>query len=383
MNRTTAFASNGANGSAYDLSAIHARPGVLTVQLHGASLELRSSEADFMEYAARAVAAIGSPASRRPAILSRLEWVDGPRPRDLAAAFKTNDWKRQLDRDLYLDRNAAYWLRIDDFPDLVMKVSWSEGRLEVTGRYYYQIGKSPRWEGLRRLRYRNQRAALRARRFSTLVYYLVFHPLLWWLSRFDGWHAMHAAAVAVHGRTHVLAGLPGCGKSTLAVGALALPGAELLSDNLLLTDGESVRACPELLLLDEGSVARIGAAREHLTKVGDRRVFARDSYRAWLTRFDPLRPSMIHLVHRSQCAERNALDPAWAATRLEAGNLLAKEVRRCRIMAQVLDLVAGTRTPDERAVMMSLASSAPCFESGVPGDESPSAVFERLAEPLR
>lgn len=360
--------------------ALSTTPGgdVLTVDLHGASLELRASEAHFIDYAARALAGLRTTVPSRPSILSRLEWVDGTRPRDLRSAFATTEWDRQLDRDLYLAEHTAYWLRIDDFTDLQMKVTWSEGRLEVTGRYYFQIGKSRHWESLRRLRHWHRRDFLRARRFSTLVYYLVFHPLLWWLSRFEGWHVLHAAAVARDGRAHVLAGLPGCGKSTLAVGALALPGVEMLSDNLLLTDGVRVRACPELLLLDEGSVVRVGSGYDHLAKVGERRVFARDSYRPDRTRLDALEPRTINLVHRARRGETRPLESALAAERIEAGNLLAKEVRRCRIMAQVLDLLAKTRTPDERAILSSLTKQAPCFESGIASDEPSTEALARL-----
>jgi len=359
------------------------RRDTLTVDLHGVSLELRSSETDFNDYAGRALAALGPASQRRPAILSRLEWLNGQPPRDLRAAFGSSDWERRLDRDLYFGGHTAYWLRIDDFTDLQMQITWSEGRLEVTGRYYFQIGKSQQWESLRRLRHWHRHDVLRARRFSTLVYYLVFHPLLWWLSRFEGWHVLHAAAVARNGHAHVFAGLPGCGKSTLAVGALALPGVEMLSDNLLLTDGRRVRACPELLLLDEGSVVRVGTACSRLAKVGDRRVYERDSYRADSIRLDALEPQTISVVHRSRRPEMRPLDPALAVDRIEAGNVLAKEVRRYRIMAQVLDLLAKTRTPDERAILCSLTRQAPCFEGGVTADEAPQDALARLMDDTR
>lgn len=353
-------------------------PDVLTVELHGASLELRSREADFSDYAARALAALGPAVARRPGIVSDLEWVDGPPPRDLYSAFGCHDWDRQVDRDLYLAGQTAHWLRIDDFTDLQMRITWTGGQLEIAGRYYFQIGKSPRWESLRRLRHWRRYEVLRARRFSTLVYYLVFHPLLWWLSRFEGWHVLHAAAIARHGRAHVFAGLPGCGKSTLAVGALASPEVEMLSDNLLLTDGVRVRACPELLLLDQPSMVRVGTACDRLAKVGDRRVYERDSFRPDRIRFDALEPRMIDVVHRSRRPETRPLESGLAAERIEAGNLLAKEVRRCRIMAQVLDLLARTRTPDERAILSSLTRQAPCFESGIAAKELPAQALARL-----
>jgi hypothetical protein len=348
--------------------------GPVCVDLHGVALELHSTEPDFTDYAADALSAIRSETERAPKIVSRLEWVEKPPSTDPKKAFAVGSWDRQPDRDLYIAGSDAYWLRIEDFTDLQMKIGWQDGRLELTGRYHFQIGRRPRWEPLRRLRYASRIPELRGRRFSTLVYYLVYYPLLWWLSRFDGWHVLHAGAVARDHRAYVFAGLPGCGKSTLAVASLAEPGFDMLSDNLLLTDGARVRAFPEPLLLDAGSIARIGPAAARLVHTGDRRVYERDAYRPERFVMEPLDPVVIHLVGRAHDGAVNPLDREKAAARIEAGNVLAKEVRRSRIMSQVVDLLAGTKTPDERAVVASLASGPPCFELWISPQEQLSQV---------
>lgn len=352
----------------------------LCVDLHGVSLELHADSPEFLAHALRALTPL-VPLRPRPAqIIARLEWVDAPVTPDIDAAFPGACWDRRYDRDLYAGNGDVYWLRIDDFLELQMKVSWDAGRLNIEGRYHFQVGKDPKWERLRRWRHRRALPALRARRFSTLLYYLVYHPLLWWLSRFDGWHVLHAGAVSSDGKAHVFAGLPGCGKSTLAVGSLAVPGFQMMSDNLLLTDGVHVRACPEELLLDSASTARVGNATDHLLKTGGRRVYARDTYRCDHTNLEALVPHAIHIVGRGRHAESRRIDPEVACARIEGANALAKEVRRCRMMGYVLDLAAGTPPPNEHQIIASLTSKSHCFETFLSADESlPDFARRRLA----
>src|SRR2546425_522584 len=83
---------------------------------------------------------------------------------------------------------------------------------EVPGRYFFHLAASTSAESIQRLRHRSQIETMKGRRFSTLLYYLFYHPLLWWLSRGAGWHVLHAGAVSTPVGAVVLAGMPGCGK---------------------------------------------------------------------------------------------------------------------------------------------------------------------------
>ncbi|RMF24558.1 MAG: hypothetical protein D6760_03050, partial [Deltaproteobacteria bacterium] len=233
----------------------------LSVAMHGVRLVLSSESPEFLHWARMVLEPFVLDDTPAADIVSRLEWVDGPVAPNLARAFGVNHWERRPDRDVYLAGGTLWWLRVDEFPPFHMAASWADGRLTVTGRYYFRLGSSLEW--LRRLRHRRRLPQLRAHRFSTLLYYLVYYPILWRLTRFHGLHLAHGAAVALPGGgSAVFFGMPGCGKSTLAVSLLGDPGVRMLSDNLILYDGASVAACPELLLLDRASIARIpGEAR--------------------------------------------------------------------------------------------------------------------------
>ncbi len=354
--------------------------GATHLELHGHKLALSSEIPQFVDYVETAMRPFLCQADGQPAIESHLEWVEGPRAASLAGAA---DWGRRPDRDLYIDGNTAYWLRIDDFLDLHIKASWEGGVLRLVGRYYFSLGSSQRSEWLRRLRHWRRLDLLRAHRFSTLLYYLVYHPILWRLSRFGGWHVLHGGALSEGGRAVVLAGMPGCGKSTLAVALSGRPGSKMLSDNLLLFNSGSVMACPELLLLDPGSIARAGRGADRLTPTGERRVFGRDAYRPADMELDPVEPATILVVQRARHSLIEELSPEACAAHLRAGNTMAKEVRRIAIMGEVLDEIAGSSAPDEIADIGRFVSGARCYRLSIgPGEDAGAELAACLPEPF-
>jgi hypothetical protein len=341
--------------------------------LYDVSVTVDSELEAFTKYVRQVAVPVSRPQTPSLRVRSRLQWVEdsGPQSADPESAFPGSRWTVRPDRDLYLGAGEAQWLRIDDFPALQLGMRWCEGELELTGRYHFRIGGTGGdWtERMRRLRYRNRLDRLRAHRFSTLLYYLVYHPILWWLSRHRRFHLLHAGAVKMADGAIVLTGMPGCGKSTLAVALLADPRRFMLSDNLLLHDRQSVLACPELLLLDSASLERATPGVSRLVAAGDRRVYARDAYRPDVTVMEPTKPVALFNLSRGHRTECKRLDPARAANILETNNLMAKEVRRARIMARVLDCVANTEAPDENADLRAMLGHLPRYGLSIAPDE--------------
>ena len=341
-------------------------------ELHGIRVRLESELPAFIDYARAALEPWQVEDSGRFDIRSRLQWRDGLPPgkggKDAkgAGGFDTMVWTRRPDRDLYVGEAGAQWLRIDDFPDLQMELAMKGESVELTGRYFFHLAAGSGAESLQRLRHRSQLEEMRGRRFSTLLYYLFYHPLLWWLSRGAGWQVLHGAAVATPIGAIVLAGMPGCGKSTLSVAMLADPRHRMISDNLVLHDGVNAMACPELLLLDENSRRLAGTGAARLVATGEKRVFARDAYRIADVELSP-QPiaALLHVERASEFALR-PLDASESAARLRAANTMAKEVRRIAIMNEVLDVVSGARRYDEATAAARLAEAVPSFELRVP-----------------
>jgi hypothetical protein len=362
-------------------------------ELHGVRVRIESELPAFADYARTALEPWLVEDKGRFDIRSVLEWRDGPPPRGGKGegAFDPIVWTRRPDRDLYVNDAGAQWLRIDDFPDLQMRLAMRNEALELTGRYFFHLTSGGTAESLQRLRHRAQLEQLRGRRFSTLLYYLFYHPLLWWLSRGAGWHVLHGGAVTTRIGAVVLVGMPGCGKSTLSVAMLADADQRMLSDNLVMHDGANVLACPELLLLDDRSRRLAGAGAQRLVATGETRVYARDAHRIADVETAPQRAGVLLHVERAGEFQLKPLVPRESAARLRAANAMAKEVRRIAIMNEVLDVVSGARRYDEPGAADRLAEAVPSFSLHVPPstdlvafmrDKVLAELFEGLGEDL-
>ena len=344
--------------------------------LHGVTLEVSSELDAFTAYVEETMRPFLGALTPPVRVESRLEWVEGAPARDLETAFGVNAWDRRPDRDLYVAGSSVYWLRIDDFEDFQLAARWEQDRLSIRGRYYFRTGKG-RGESLRKFLYRGRMDALRGRRFSTLLYYLVYHPILWILSREMGLHLLHGGAVASPDGAAVFGGMPGCGKSTLAVAMTGDPRWTLLSDNLVLYDAHRVLACPELLLLDARSLERIGSAASRLKATGERRVYERSAYRPDRTMLEPTVPSAIFNVERARSTSMEEISPRACATRLGVDTWMAKEVRRAVLMGHVLDLVSGRTAPEPGAALETLTAGARCYALRIGEDAALSGVIDK------
>ncbi|MFT4570789.1 MAG: hypothetical protein ACI8TX_001345 [Hyphomicrobiaceae bacterium] len=350
----------------------------VNLQLFGFSLRLESELPAFEAYVRTAMKPWLCEPTDAVDVRVGLRWHDSVAPRGVDKAYPGRTAERRPDRDLLISGTSAVWGRIDDFSDLTLEINKPGDVLEITGDYYFQIGSQRRIESLRRLLAGGDLARLQSRRFSTLLYYLVYHPLLWRASRQAGWNVLHAGGVARGGRGLVFVGAPGCGKSTLCVSLLADREVSMLSDNLLLHDGARVLACPELMLLDERSLAMAGPGAKRLVSTGERRVFGRDAYRPDVVVADPVRPAAICYVERGGTSSIEPIDADEVVARIHAGNTLAKEVRRIAIMNEVLDLVAGTRRPNEEGAAAILASGCPAYRLQVGADGAAIAMAASL-----
>ncbi len=355
----------------------------VTLALHGVTVRVESSVESFVAYVRTAMEPYLVDTAESADVTSCLQWTEGAPPRTLEETFPGADWERRPDRDLYVADGTACWLRIDDFTDFKLRFQWDGTRLSLEGRYFFRLGSEARLEPLRRRLYRGAKLeARRAHRFSTLLYYLVYHPVLWKLSRERGWHVLHGGAVADSAGAVVLTGMPGCGKSTLSVAMLADPAKRMLSDNIVLHDGERVLACPELLLLDERSRRLAGAGAGRMRGTGERRVFGRDAFRPEETLLEPVRPRVLLQVGRARTTSIEPLESEVAAAHVLGDNTMAKEVRRIAIMGEALDALVGTVAPDDRAALVRLLANTPAYALWLGEDKEPGAVIAEVIDPL-
>ncbi len=296
-------------------------------------------------------------------IEARVEWLEGSPPEAHDTAVPPG--KIRLDRDIEIGKGEMVWSRIDDFLDLHLHFFLAENHLRLQGQYFFALSRSPLRNQLKKTWHRKQLPTLRAKRFSTILYYMAYYPAFWWLEH-KGLFPLHAAAVELDGRGVVLCGLPGCGKSTLSLALLALPGARLLSDNIIFFDREKVFRCPEPVLVDSRSLRLIGEAASVLQPLGRNHAFGR----AWAhvvpgRLVDQTNPRVFLFVGLGHQSSLRPLSYQEAYQRFSSVNWIAQEMRRYLVYRSVLGLVRPDGSHQEHGgehVVSTLLGQGQCYE---------------------
>jgi hypothetical protein len=348
-----------------DAAARSVAKGAVAVQLAGQGAVLESADHTFIHFAHAHLAPLRAPAVAAPAVHAVLRWHEGAPPDRLAErpALKGMD---RVDRDVYRRAGELAWFRVDDLPDLLLHFVWSGTQLRVEADYYHRLSKTPGRDQMSRLLYRRRLPQLRRRRFTTLLYYLLYYPTFWLLER-QGWHPIHAGAVELPGGIAVFAGPSGVGKSTAVTGLATTPSARLLSDTFLLHRGADVRAVPEPLLLDDRSRDWLGAEARLLQHVPHRYSLRRQGYHLPRERLRAAgRARVLLFPHRAGAHYVRSLPADHARGRLRAGDLIVNDLRRYWAFAAVLELLDPTPLVSEReASLAELVASVPVYEIGL------------------
>jgi hypothetical protein len=218
--------------------------------------------------------------------------------------------------------------------------------------------------------------------YFSLMSYLVYYPLLWYLEQLRGWTAVHASALACRQGAVIIAGVGGVGKTTTCVALMQQAGMTLISENLVLTDGEHVYPCYEPVRLDPGSLAILGDDLRGLTPMAfpdglkDKSLFHVDAG----TRSAKFEAALLLLPTFSAQRYVRPLPAAVAARRIVAMNRLTLELDDFGWYAAAANLVwTGCAREDMvHAVPHRLASRARCFELGIDRSAGAQAVVEDI-----
>jgi hypothetical protein len=316
-------------------------------------------------------------------ISSDLIWIEGLPPHDSGAVFPSEGELDRIDRDLYRGQTSLAWPRIDDFRDLKLRFLIDGDRLSITGHYYFHLSNHTRRDAVKRLVYWRRLPGERRRAFTTLLYYLIYYPCLWWLETRRAIHPLHGGAVAMPGGGVLLAGLGAVGKSTLTV---ALAGAEdtrFLSDTFVLYDRARLYPMKEPILLDAWSRKWLGPAGASLHEVASPYNYG---YRRRGFHIDPGRcaesaPLGLALFpHRAARSALRELSLEDAVARITASNEISKDLRRYWTFAAVLNLLEGGRLSAERrrTDLARLLRDVPSYEIGLANTVRRDEIVERV-----
>lgn len=350
--------------------------GAVAIHLAGVDATLASADADFLAYARAHLAPLCRPTGASPTVRASLTWHEGAPPPRAERPQAHAGWER-LDRDLYRRAATLAWYRIDELPDLHLRLTWHGDGLEVAGTYYHRLSKTPGRDRLQRLLRRRALPRLRRRRYTTLLYYLLYYPCFWWLERHHGFHPIHAGAAALPEGIVALAGPSGVGKSTTLTGLATHPGARLLSDTFLLHRDAEVRAVPEPLLIDAWGRATLGADAARLQPLAHAYSLERGGYH-WpadaLSPGGPLR--LLLLPRRAAPPGVRRLAAAAAQGRIRATDLLVNDLRRYWAFAAALEMLDPSPLVQAREhSLAALVAAVPTYELALTPDLDRDAIL--------
>lgn len=354
----------------------------LSLDLAGARVRFTCGFGPLMQYARAhfdpALAESGEE-SQTASVQSELRWHEGHPPADVAAAYPEVRGAERVDRDLYCRDGRVVWLRIDDLRDLHLRFHWNGATLTVRGDYYHRLSKDARADRLRRLVYRRQMDGLRRKRFTRLLYFLVYYPVFWFLEHERRAHPLHAGAVDTPRGGLLLAGPSGVGKSTLTAALGTADGGHLLSDTFVVHRGTTLWAVPEPLLLDRWSMEWLGEAGRVLTEVPHNYALGRGGYSIPRSRYQQRSEAVaVVLPRRTPEPYLRRIDGAQALSRIDAFDDIVNDLRRYRPLAAVLELVAPSGLAQSRLRGLEQLTALPCYELGLTASLTRDEAVQRL-----
>jgi hypothetical protein len=332
----------------------------ICVTLHGTWLTLESDQEPFLAYAREHLAAWLSPTVEQPDIAVRLQWGETLMPaRSHAANYQ------RLGRRLLMGDDEMLQTEILTLPGLQLRTTRSDGGLAIDATFR---PPSRRMTLILKLGGKSDQERI----FATLIYYLVYFPMLWHLERARGWYPLHASALAWPQGAAVFSGLGGVGKSTLTLAFLSDPSAHLLSENLILHDESRVYAFPEPIHLDEQSREMLSQLNGRLKPTGRAYSHDRESYRVPASaRVQSAKPRAFFTLRQGENLKLCSLSAQETLNLVLASDALAKEINEYAQQAAVLNLL----TPNEGhlqqriAVLRKFLDKVACYELTIrPGE---------------
>jgi len=347
----------------------------LGVCMHGVTLTLEANHPPLLAYAAEHLNGLVEAPVARPDLLVRCWWSQGKR-NQAVNPFPTDGVLNVIGKRMLGNADELIWLNTLRMQGLQLRFSRQQGQWVFDVSYSFHP-KKDKLESLPEYAYT---------KYFSLMSYLVYYPLMWYLENFCGWMALHASALnSVHGGI-IIGGLGGVGKTTTCVALLQRAGIELIAENLIFTDGAFVYSCNEPIRLDEKSLEMLGDNPAGLIPMA----FPEGLKKKWLFHLKSnqlsakAKPAVLFLPQFAPQRYLMPLTAEIAAERLVAVNRLTRELDDYGWYAAALDMTwprpgqAGHRVQ----VLRQFAEQVRCFELGIDRSAGVEAVVEDVFRTL-
>jgi hypothetical protein len=343
------------------------------VRLHGVRLNLEANHSRLIKYALAHLNGLVEPPFNAPdlsvkCLWSQREWDEK------AVPFAVNGGLNVIGKRMLGNAEELVWLDTLKMKGLQLRFQRTAEQFVFEVAYCFH----PKKEKLERSPEYEYKA------YFSLMSYLVYYPMMWYLERARSWMVLHASALATAAGGVMIGGLGGVGKTTTCVALMQRKGVALMSENLIFTDGEFIYPCYEPIRLDENSLVMLGGDP---TVVGLRPMaFPEGLKDKWL--FHPaqhavpekVKPAVLFLPQFSSKSYLRQLAPELAVEKIIAMNRLTRELDDYGWYTAALDLLwpKASQAQCRIEVLRRFAERIRCFELGVVRASGVAAVAEEI-----
>src|SRR5262245_4394882 len=217
------------------------------VHLHGVTLNLEANHPPLLDYAVRhrdgmVQSPCPSPDLAVKCSWSQREWDESINP------FPSNGGLNIIGKRMLGSPEALIWLDTLKMKGLQLLFRRVDEQFNFEVAYCFH----PKQEKLQLA------PEYEYKSYFSLMSYLVYYPIMWYLERVRSWTVLHASALAAAGGGIMIGGLGGVGKTTTCVALMQRDDMALMSENLIFTDGEFIYPCYEPIRLNENSLSLLG-----------------------------------------------------------------------------------------------------------------------------
>jgi hypothetical protein len=348
----------------------------LGVRMHGVALTLETNHPPLLAYAAEHLHGLVEAPAATPDLKVKCYWSESDGEAE-ANPFPAGETMNVIGKRMLGNADELIWvdtLRMKGLQLRFRRERW-QWIFEVAYRFH---AKKEKIENLPEYEYK---------RYFSLMSYLVYYPLIWYLENSRGWTVLHASALAGAYGGIMIGGLGGVGKTTTCVALMQRDGIELMAENLIFTDGESIYPCYEPIRLDEGSLAMLGENNPNgLIPMA----FPEGLKDKWLFHLktnalpEKIKPALLFLPQFSRQRYLTQIASELAAEKMVAMNRLTRELDDYGWYAAALDMhwPKVGQASQRLEVLRRFAEQAYCFELGIDRSAGVEAVVNDILDAI-
>jgi len=248
----------------------------ISISIQDVSITIKSNNIEFVDYLNKHFHSI-SRKSENPDIAVFLNWQESIYKNAKPYEFKNLQDLKIIGRRILIGDNNIVWNEIGEIRGLKLHILY-DNKVEVRACYDLNLSKflAKRFykQVVRRRSFRRYKEDI----YEGLTYYLVYYPILFQLER-RYLFPLHGSALTFEGKSILMPGLPGVGKSTLCLAFLSYKNSMFISDNIVLYDDRKIYSFFEPIRLDRTSLGLLPDKGKTLVEMGIESYYGRHSYR--------------------------------------------------------------------------------------------------------